>query len=71
MKCKFPNDEKVYIGDIELDPCVYEVVEVHHNVTVRVLRCKNCGHVEVEWTRDNNDDDDFDPECSIDIDDEE
>lgn len=35
-------------GD-ELDPCVYDVIETHENVTVEVLKCCNCGHIELSW----------------------
>lgn len=42
----------------ELDPCRYEVIEKHRNVTVEVLRCKKCGHVEIAWTRQENTEDD-------------
>ena len=49
MKCN-PGYE-VKIGDIPVDPCVYEEIEVHSNVTVEVWRCKNCGHIEIVWRR--------------------
>lgn len=45
------------IGDIPLDPCVYEEIEVHRNVTVEVWRCKNCGHIELVWHRQENTED--------------
>ena len=35
----------------ELDHCIYEVVEKYANVTIEVLKCKNCGHVEISWYR--------------------
>ena len=38
-------------GD-ELDPCLYDVVEVHNNVTVEVLKCQKCGHVELSWYKE-------------------
>lgn len=38
------------------DNCFYEVVEVHENVTVEVLRCKNCGKIELSWYKDTPDD---------------
>lgn len=41
-------------GVHELDPCVYEEVETVKNATVHVLRCKKCGHVEIEWERNND-----------------
>ena len=49
-KCNFPNGMKIKPdGTHELDPCTYEEVERHENVTVAVLKCKKCGHVELEW----------------------
>lgn len=38
-------------GVHELDPCEYEVVEAYRNVTVEVLRCRRCGHIEITWKR--------------------
>lgn len=38
-------------GVNELDPCVYEEIEKYANVTISVLRCKKCGHIELEWFR--------------------
>lgn len=51
-KCHFP--EGIVIkpdGKHELDPCMYEVVERYANVTVEVRRCKNCGHIDIAWKR--------------------
>lgn len=61
-KCDYPNGISIKPdGRSELDPCVYDVVETHKNVDVEVLRCKNCGHIEVEWIRrDDTIDDVFD-----------
>lgn len=44
----------------ELDPCLYEDIEVHTNCTIIVSRCKKCGHVEFSWIK-NDDCDSFDP----------
>lgn len=41
-------------GINELDPCVYEDIEMYTNVTVIVSRCKNCGHIEISWLRQSN-----------------
>lgn len=50
-------------GENELDPCRYEevsryenvtVFSRYENVTVSVLKCKRCGHVEVEWCKQPN-----------------
>lgn len=51
-KCNFPGGIMLKLDGVnELDPCVYEVAEVHRNVTVEVLRCKVCGHTELSWYR--------------------
>jgi len=51
-KCQFPEGVTIKPDGIhELDPCVYEEVERYANVTVIVNRCKNCGHVELMWLR--------------------
>lgn len=54
-KCCFPGGMVIKPdGMNELDPCIYEEVERYRNVTVSVMRCKRCGHVEVSWTRQEN-----------------
>lgn len=54
-KCSFPDGIVIKPDGIhELDPCVYETIETHWNVTVKVLRCKNCGHVEFSWYTQEN-----------------
>lgn len=51
-KCKFPDGITIRPDGVnELDPCVYEEVERYRNVTVSVMRCKHCGHVEISWFR--------------------
>lgn len=52
-KCTF-GDEITRItikpdGANEVDPCLYEEIETYENVTVHILRCVRCGHIEVEW----------------------
>lgn len=51
-KCTLP-DGIVFKPDgvNELDPCIYEEIEQYKNVTVHILRCKKCGHIEIEWER--------------------
>jgi len=44
-------------GVNELDPCIYEDIEIHTNATVVVKRCVNCGHIELEWHRQENTED--------------
>ena len=49
-KCSFGEGVIVKPDGVnELDPCIYETVEVHYDVTVEVLRCKHCGHIELIW----------------------
>ena len=52
MKCEFPEGVVIKPDGVnELDPCVYEEIEAYKNVTVHVLRCKKCGHIELQWDR--------------------
>ena len=54
-KCSFGEGVTVKPNGVdELDPCKYVVDEEYMNVTVRVLKCRNCGHVEIEWERQEN-----------------
>ena len=51
-KCKFPDGITIKPdGENELDPCVYEDVEMYTNATIIISRCKKCGHVEISWLR--------------------
>ena len=51
-KCHFPDGIVIKPDGVnELDPCVYEEVERYANVTVIISRCRNCGHIEVSWMR--------------------
>jgi len=36
-------------GIHSLDPCLYEDIEMHKNVTVIVSRCKHCGKISLGW----------------------
>lgn len=38
----------------DIDPCEYELKQAFRNVTVEVLQCKKCGHVEISWKRQDN-----------------
>jgi hypothetical protein len=54
-KCSFGNGTTIKPDGIhDLDPCQYDVIEKYRNVTVEILRCKNCGHVEISWFRQEN-----------------
>ena len=52
-KCQFPDGVVVKPDGVnELDPCLYEEIEVVKHCTVHVLRCQRCGHIEIEWERE-------------------
>lgn len=52
MKCCWPEGMVIKPDGInELDPCVYEDIEMYTNVTVIVSKCKNCGHIDIRWMR--------------------
>lgn len=54
-KCSFPAGVSIRLDGVhELDPCVYEEIERYRNVTVIISRCKNCGHIDVSWERQDN-----------------
>lgn len=54
-KCEFPNGATIKPDGIhELDPCVYEEVEKYANVTISIRKCKNCGHIDIVWYRQDN-----------------
>ena len=38
-------------GVNELDPCVYQDVQIFRNVTVVISRCVKCGNINIGWTR--------------------
>lgn len=51
--CRFPGGLVIKPdGENPLDPCRYEEVERHEGVTVHILRCKNCGRIELTWSRE-------------------
>lgn len=51
-KCSYPNDMSIRPDGIhELDPCDYEIAESYANVTIEILRCKYCGHMEIVWRK--------------------
>ena len=50
-RCKTASS--ISILGTELDQCEYEVIEEHYNCKVEVLQCRNCGHTEVSWFRNN------------------
>lgn len=57
-RCSFLSGMKMSLDGVhEVDPCVYEDVEIHTNATVIVSRCKNCGGYSVSWHRTNETED--------------
>ncbi len=61
-KCRFPSGVVIRPDGVnELDPCIYKEVERYKNVTVRILRCTRCGHIELTWMRQ-QDTEQLDPE---------
>ena len=51
-KCSFGDGVTIKPDGInELDPCLYEDIEVWNNVTVIVSRCVRCGHIEISWVK--------------------
>lgn len=53
-KCSFGDMTIKPDGINELDPCIYEDIEMYSNVTVVVSRCKKCGNIEISWMRQEN-----------------
>ena len=52
MKCSWPDGMVIKPDGInELDPCIYEDIEMYANVTVIVSRCKNCGNIDIRWLK--------------------
>ena len=60
-KCQFPNGMKIKPDGVnELDPCVYEDIEIHTNCTVIISRCTKCSNLEISWIK-NEDCESYDP----------
>ena len=53
MENKCGKDFTVKIGDMEIDPCEYEEIETIENCIVHILKCRKCGHIEIEWEKRN------------------
>lgn len=51
-KCQFPDGVTIKPDGInELDPCIYDLMEEHRNVTIRVYRCPKCGSIDISWEK--------------------
>lgn len=55
-KCTHGEGVTVEVGGVPVDPCIYQEIETHRNVTVHVMRCVRCGHIEIEWSKEDDDD---------------
>ncbi len=54
-KCSYGDGFKFCLdGENEVDPCQYVEVERWKNVTVSILKCKKCGHIEICWEKQDN-----------------
>ena len=59
-KCAMPDGIEILPdGEHPMDPCVYKIKEVHRNVTVTVSECKNCGSVDISWTKQEDTDSEY------------
>lgn len=55
-RCQFPDGLTIRPDGVnELDSCLYEEIETIEHCTVHVLRCQRCGHIEIEWERESQD----------------
>ncbi len=56
-RCRFPDGVVIKPDGVnELDSCLYEEIETVEHCTVHILRCQRCGHIEIEWEREQPDD---------------
>ena len=51
-KCSFPGGIAIKPDGIhEIDPCVYEDIELYANATVKIAKCKRCGNIDISWEK--------------------
>lgn len=51
-KCHWADGTEIRLGDNEVDPCLYEEIETVEHCTVHILQCSKCGHIEILWERE-------------------
>ena len=67
-RCKMPDGITIKPdGEHELDPCTYVLKEIHRNVTVEILQCKECGHIPIGWYPQEDTEDEYLGELSDDM----
>lgn len=54
QRCTHKDEDIVEMFGIPVDACHYEEIERYKNVTVSILQCPKCGHVEIVWKRQEN-----------------
>lgn len=57
MRCAHGDGVTVKVGGVPVDPCIYRAIETHYNCKVHILKCVRCGHIEIEWERQENTED--------------
>lgn len=53
-KCHYPPNVSVFIGEHEVDPCVYEDIQIITNATVIISKCSRCGELSISWRKTKN-----------------
>lgn len=57
-KCSFGKGITIKPDGVnELDPCTYKTIARYRNVTVTIMECTECGHVELSWQWQENTED--------------
>ena len=49
--CSHGDGVTVQLNGVPVDACVYEEIQTFRHVTVHVFRCVRCGHIDIEWER--------------------
>lgn len=57
VRCTHGDGVTVEVGGTIVDPCRYREVQILRNVTIHILKCSDCGHIEIEWERQENTED--------------
>ena len=50
--CEWPDGITIRPDGVhDLDPCVFDELEIVEGATVTLLRCRYCGKIEILWKR--------------------